>query len=224
MSRSFEGETFGATNKPEISEEHLEDVHASCRLQPEFVHEDAKVEGGSLAGAEAGSGRLTHAVLNNVNLAETRLSGVRLVDVSGSSLEGSNADWRGAHMRRVLFSGCRFTGLILSEAKFEEVTFRDCKLDYVNFRFAELNRVSFEDCVLTEADFQGARCEFSSFYSCRMEATDFSKAELEGVDLRGSELRLAGGVEALKGTVVSTSQVIDLAIPLAQAAGISVLD
>lgn len=224
MTRSPGKRTFGAEEQPEIAEEHLTEVGGSCKLRPEFVHEDIKVTGGSFVTTEAGSGRVSHALLSNVDLRESRLRGVRLVDVKASSLEASSGDWRGSHLRRVLLSGCRLTGLVLSEAKLEDVTFRGCKLDYANLRFAELTRVTFEDCVLVDTDCQGMRCEESRFTGCRMHGTDFSKAELDGADLRGSDLRLTGGVEALRGAVVSTSQVIDLAIPLAAAAGISVRD
>ncbi|MGN6215482.1 MAG: pentapeptide repeat-containing protein [Solirubrobacterales bacterium] len=224
MARSSAGRTFGADNEPEISEDHLTDVGGDCQLEVEFVHEDVRLAGGSFAAADAGSGRVSHALLSDVDLRESRLRGVRLLDVKGTGLEVSNGDWRGSYLRRVLLSGCRLTGLVLSEAKLEDVTFRDCKLDYANLRFAELSRVTFEDCVLTDTDCQGMRCEESRFSGCRMHGTDFSKAELDGTDLRGSDLHLTGGVAALRGAVVNTSQVIDLAIPLAEAAGISVLD
>lgn len=224
MARSRDERAFGASAEPEISSDHLESIGSGCELRPEFVHQDVRMDGGSFAEADAGSGRLVHALLSDVDLRGSRLRGVRLVDMRGVSLDTSNGDWRGANLRRVFLSECRLTGLNLSEAKLDEVTFRNCKLDYANFRFAELMRVSFEDCVLTDTDFQGARCELSEFAGCRMHGTDFSKAELDGADLRGSDLRLSGGVEALRGAVVSTSQIIDLAIPLADAAGIVVMD
>ena len=224
MGRARDQPVYGADSEPEIAADFLEPVSAECELSAEFSHQDVRLEGGSFAAADAGSGQLSHALLADVDLNGSRLRAVRLIDVSGTSLDASNGDWRGATMRRVQFSGCRLTGLVLSEAKLDEVTFRDCKLDYANFRFAELTRVSFEDCVLSDADFQGVKCASSRFTGCRMHGTDFNKSELDGVDLRGSDLRLSGGVEALRGALVSTAQVIDLAIPLAEAAGIVVRD
>jgi uncharacterized protein YjbI with pentapeptide repeats len=224
VSQSNKRRVYGDEGAPEIARDLLRPGGEGCGLEAEFVYEDLAVKGARFGGVDAGSGRLIHAVLEDVDLREARLRGVRLVDVEGTSLEGSNGDWRGGSMRRVHLSDSRLTGLVVSEAKLEEVTFRNCKLDYANFRFASLNRVSFEDCVLTETDFQGAECQSVKFSGCRMQGTDFSKAELDGVDLRGSELALSGGVEALRGAVVSTSQIIDLAMPLAEAAGIAVRD
>lgn len=224
MAKAQAERIFGATNEPEIASDELVDIEDRCALQAKFVHEDVRVRGGSLAEVDAGSGRLTHAVLEEVDVRGSRLCGLRLVDVRGVSLDASNSDWRGAHLRRVSFSGCRLTGVTLSEVNLEEVRFSDCKLDYANFRSAELSEVTFEDCVLTEADFQGARAESSRFSGCLMQGTDFTKAELDGVDLRGSELGLTGGVEALRGAIVSTVQAIDLTAPLAEAAGITILD
>jgi uncharacterized protein YjbI with pentapeptide repeats len=224
MARSEDPQTFGAGSEPEIASDHLSALEAGFALAPEFVLEDVQIAGASFAGVDAGSGRLAHVQLTDVDLRDSKLRGTRLIDVRGEAVDASNGDWRGAHMRRVLFSGCRLTGWNLGESNLEEVTFRDCKLDYASFRFAVLDRVSFEDCVLTDTDLQAVRCKSSRFAGCQLHGTDFNKAELDGVDLRGSDLRLTGGVEALRGAVVSTAQIIDLATPLAEAAGIVVAD
>jgi uncharacterized protein YjbI with pentapeptide repeats len=55
--------------------------------------------------------------------------------------------------------------------------------------------------------------------------TDFAGAELTEVDLRGSDLaRLGGDVASLRGAIVDSAQLIDLAPRLAAAAGLRVED
>jgi hypothetical protein len=63
------------------------------------------------------------------------------------------------------------------------------------------------------------------FQGCSLQGTDFSRAEMTEVDLRGSDLsQLGGEVAALRGAIVDTAQLIDLAHPLAAAAGLKVED
>jgi len=107
----------------------------------------------------------------------------------------------------------------------EDVLLHDCKLDYANLRGASLRHVTFSDCVLLDTDFGGAALESVRFEGCALQGTDFSRAAMTEVDLRGSDHSAIGGdVAALRGAIVDSSQLIDLARPLAAAAGIKVDD
>jgi uncharacterized protein YjbI with pentapeptide repeats len=86
--------------------------------------------------------------------------------------------------------------LRLIEAELEDILFHDCKLDYANLR-----------------------------EGCDLPGTDFGRAEMTTVDLRGSDLsRLGGDLAGLRGAIVDSSQLIDLAPRLAAAAGLEVED
>jgi uncharacterized protein YjbI with pentapeptide repeats len=167
---------------------------------------------------------LTRGQLVDVDLGESKLRGVELVDVIAERLGAANGDWGGARLRRTLLSDARLTGLSLAEARIEHVRFKLCKLDYANFRHCEIEHVSFEDCVLTGADFQGAKIKETAFSGCQLLEADFTKAELARVDMRGSGLALAGSVLGLRGAIIDPLQLMELARTLAHELGITVED
>lgn len=156
-------------------------------------------------------------------LGGAKLRGLRLTDVRAERLDVAGGDWRGAGLLRVELHEARLTGLDLGEAHLREVRFVGCKLDYANFRHSAVECVSFEDCVLAQADFQGARLDSSRFERCQLGGADFTKATLARVDLRGSELAgLAGSLLGLRGAIVDSLQLMDLAPQLAAEMGIQV--
>jgi uncharacterized protein YjbI with pentapeptide repeats len=214
---------IGVTRAPEFARDQLAGIEVDG-LEEEFELEDVLVGAAVLVKADAGSGRIKRARLHDVDLSESRLWGVELVDVECERVDAANGDWRGAQLRRVRFSDARLTGLSFAEARIEEVSFVGCKLDYTNFRHSKIEQVSFEDCVLTGADFQGASIADTLFSGCQLGEADFSKAELSSVDLRGSELALAGSMLGLRGAIVDPMQLMELARPLAQELGIIVRD
>jgi len=214
---------IGATQAPELASEELDSVELP-ELDARFELEDVRVCSASLAKVDAGSGCIRRVHLQDVDLGESKLRAVALVDVIAERLDAANGDWGGAQLRRVLFSDARLTGLSLAEARIEEVSFKACKLDYANFRHSEIERVSFEDCVLTGADFQGASIKATVFSRCQLVEADFSKAAMSIVDLRGSELRLAGSLLGLRDAIIDPLQLMELSRTLAQQLGITVED
>jgi uncharacterized protein YjbI with pentapeptide repeats len=174
--------------------------------------------------ADAGSVRLERAHLESVDLGCSKLRGVRIIDTASTDLSASGGDWGGAQLSRATFKGGRLTGLSLGEARIEEVGFKDCKLDYANFRHSTIDHVTFDGCLMREADFGGAAISASRFSNCDLGGADFSKAELASVDMAGSSLDIAGSVLALRGAIVDSSQLIELAPRIAQELGITVKD
>ncbi|HEY5285588.1 MAG TPA: pentapeptide repeat-containing protein [Solirubrobacteraceae bacterium] len=212
---------LGATQAPELVVEELEPIDLD-RLLSRFELEDVRVCSASLPDLDAGSGRLARGQVVDVDLGESKLRGVELVDVIAERLDAANGDWGGGRLRRTLFSDSRLTGLSFAEARIEHVRFKLCKLDYANFRHCEIEHVSFEDCVLTGADFQGAKIKETVFSGCQLLEADFSKAKLSRVDMRGSGLALAGSVLGLRGAIIDPLQLMELARTLAHELGITV--
>ena len=213
--------TIGATQAPDLSLSDLEEVDFTV-LDAEFELEAVRLGPVELNGLDAPSGRFEQVRMEDINLDDSRLRGLQLVDVEAERVSAANGNWGGALLRRVVFEQARLTGLDLGEAKIEEAHFKGCKLDYANFRHSTIDYVSFEDCVLANADFQGARLYATRFSGCQLTATDFTKAELEHVDLRGSDLALAGSVLGLRGAIVDSLQLMDLSRPIAHELGITV--
>jgi uncharacterized protein YjbI with pentapeptide repeats len=94
----------------------------------------------------------------------------------------------------------------------------------VNFRGGELTEVTFENCVLRDAEFGGATLRQVSFGGSTLAGADFAKATCTEVDLRGAELGITGGYDALRGATIDSVQLVSLAPLLARHLGIIVAD
>lgn len=132
--------------------------------------------------------------------------------------------WIDRHLIHDRFDGCRMTGLEAPEVIAEHVVFTGCRLDLANFRHAKVRHTVFDDCVLDEADFTGADLSLTRFTGCSLAGTRFDGARLTKVDLRGSRLAPAGDARSLKGAIIDTGQLIDLAPLLARDLGIVIED
>jgi uncharacterized protein YjbI with pentapeptide repeats len=212
----------GATQPPDVAMQSLERAATIDGLEQGLSLEDVLIALVSFRGSNAGSVRVERSHLRDVDLGDARLRALSMVDTTGERVDAANGDWSAAKLRRVLLEDSRLTGLSLAETHLEEVQFKCCKLDYVNFRNATIEHVSFEDCSLLGADFQGATIHATRFAGCKLLETDFSRAQMESVDLRGSQLKLAGSMLALKGTTIDSLQLIDIAPLLALELGIAV--
>jgi uncharacterized protein YjbI with pentapeptide repeats len=116
-------------------------------------------------------------------------------------------------------------GVEMFSARLSRVVFFRCKFDSVNLRAAKLNEVSFVDCKLRDLDLSGATLTNVTFPGSTLEAARMDKARMTNVDLRGlTTLEIVDGVDGLAGATITTTQLVDLAGALAQAAGITVKD
>jgi uncharacterized protein YjbI with pentapeptide repeats len=215
--------TIGVTQSPDIDLEQLRSATTE-RLDAQLALEDVLIESTSFRETEASSVRMERAHLRDLDLGDAKLRAIHLVDVVAERIDGANGDWGGGQLRRVCFQDARLVGLNFSEARMEEVSFKGCKLDYVNFRHSKISHVLFEDCGLRGADFQGARIDAARFANCQLGEADFTKTEMSFVDLRGSELALVGSVLTLRGVIIDSRQLIDVAPLLALELGITVED
>jgi uncharacterized protein YjbI with pentapeptide repeats len=179
---------IGALQPPDFDSDQLESVELDG-LDARFLLEDVCICSTSLAKIDAGLGRFERVYLKDIDLGESKLRSVELIDVRAEGIDAANGDWGGSRFKRAVFSEARLTGLNLAEAQIEEVSFRACKLDYANFRHSAIKHVSFEDCVLVGADFQGANMDSTRFSGCRLAETDFSKARLARVEAQSSRSR-----------------------------------
>jgi uncharacterized protein YjbI with pentapeptide repeats len=149
---------------------------------------------------------------------------LRLIDVALAETDLSNADWSSAQLNRVVFERCRMTGFGGAGLEAENVTLRGCKLDLANLRGATFRRVTFEDCVLDDADLGGAAFRETRFTGSSLRRTLIDGARLAGVDFRGSRLEPEGDVAALRGAIVDSLQLMELAPLLARGIGLTVRD
>jgi uncharacterized protein YjbI with pentapeptide repeats len=174
-------------------------------------------------GSGAGGARFLESAITDCAFDGTGLRRTRMNELwaSGSRFTGvslAESDWLDSAL-----VGCSLAGVEAFGAVLRRVVFRRCKLDSVNLRSARLHDVVFEDCVLRDVDFGEARFDGVAFPGSRLEQARFGRAELKRTDLRGAlAIDLADGYDALRGAVISPSQLLDLAPALARALGITV--
>ncbi|WP_037913146.1 pentapeptide repeat-containing protein [Actinacidiphila yeochonensis] len=153
---------------------------------------------------------MRRARMNDLWVSGTRFTGVSLVE----------SEWLDSSL-----TGCSLAGVEAFGAVLRRVRFRRCKLDSVNLRAAVLREVVFEDCVLRDVDLAEARLEQVAFPGTRIERARLGRTALTTVDLRGATaIDLADGYESLRGAVIDTGQLLDLAPALARALGIVVAE
>jgi uncharacterized protein YjbI with pentapeptide repeats len=159
---------------------------------------------------------VSHSTFGKNKMRKCRFTDSRLQDTRFVATDLAETGWQGTAL-----TSCVLAGVPLFSSNLRRVTFRDCKLDSVNFRDCALIDVTFENCLLRDVDFGSARLTRVSFPGCTLGA-DFARVTCVDVDLRGAELRITAGYDALRGATVDIGQVIDLAPLLARHLGITV--
>jgi uncharacterized protein YjbI with pentapeptide repeats len=121
------------------------------------------------------------------------------------------------------FTSTALLGVDLSGSLLRRVRFHDCKLERVNFKFAKFEHVSFDECSLVDVHFGDATLKSVAFPGSNLDAIHVQNSHLDKVDLRQvANLGTVDNVFALRGAVISSPQLVDLAAALAQRAGIIV--
>jgi uncharacterized protein YjbI with pentapeptide repeats len=182
------------------------------------------VDGGTVEAMDGGHARFLECAFTQVTfdggaLRRARLSDVWLREARLVATDLAESEWVDA-----TFLDCVLAGTEAFGAEVRRAVFRGCKLDSVNFREATLADVRFENCVLRGVDFGGAGLEQVSFPGCRLSEVELTGVTLKKADLRGAELGIIGGHESLRGAIITTPQLIDLAPALARSLGIKVSD
>lgn len=136
----------------------------------------------------------------------------------------SNRVLRGEELHRCTFTRCRLTGFQVPEGTLTDVRFSDCRFDLAALRFASLTRVVFEGCLLRELDLTEARLQDVRFERCDLRLAEFGGARSSRLELRACETDGLGGVDGLRGALVSWPDAMGLLGSLVAAAGLVVLD
>ena len=195
---------------------------------------------GGLAAEEAYDG----ALFDRLTLDSPDAAGSRFLECAFTRVSVSGGTLRRAHFTEVWLREVQLVATSLAESSWTDVTFsggvaagveafgsqlrrvtwRGCKLDSVNFREAALTDVTFEGCVRRDVDFGGAVLTRTAFPGCQLSRADFSRARMDRADLRGAELGLTIDPGSLRGAIVTSAQLAELAPLLAASIGIVVDD
>jgi uncharacterized protein YjbI with pentapeptide repeats len=176
---------------------------------PDTLADHARFSQCAFAGVTIEGGEWTRTTFADVRFTDSRLLAPDL----------SASHWRDAEVRGGIASGVQWIGADIRRTRFVEV-----KLDSVNFRDATLTDVVFTDCLLREADFAGATLVRVQFPGCTFERAEFGRVKLNDVDFRRARLELRSGWDSLRGAVIDSAQLVELAPAFAAHLGIRVSD
>ncbi|MFI9273691.1 pentapeptide repeat-containing protein [Kitasatospora sp. NPDC052896] len=188
-------------------------------------YDTAHFDGGTYQGVQAGGASFLECAFTGVSVLEARLRQARFTEVwldacRWVATDLAESEWQDATVR-----GGLFAGIAGYSAQLRRLVLRQCKLESVNLRSAVLREVVFEDCQLTDVDFGGAKLTEVSFPGSSLQQVRFGGAKLTKVDLRGAtRLDLPDGHEGLRGALISSVQLFELAPQFAQALGVVVKD
>ncbi|MCW3012717.1 MAG: pentapeptide repeat protein [Solirubrobacterales bacterium] len=134
----------------------------------------------------------------------------------------ANRMLRGGELQRCSFSRCRMTGFQVPEGALADVHFVECRVDLAALRYATLTRVRFERCDLRELDLTEARLQDVLFEGCNLQLAEFGGARSSRLELRDCEVDGLGGIDGLRGAVVSWPDAMGLLGSFVAAAGLVV--
>lgn len=168
--------------------------------------------------------RLVHSSLQTVDASDSKLKKLYLTNVNIKGGVFVNTDCQEASWHSTRVEQSRLTGLKLSDALIKDCEFENCAMNLSLFRFANLKEVTFSNCNLIDADFSNANLKRVKFEKCELGGADFTQTMLEEVDLRKASISGIRGVTNLKGAIISSEQLFQLAYELATNIGIKVQD
>lgn len=133
------------------------------------------------------------------------------------TVRAARGEWSDVRVR-----GGRIGVLEAYEASWSTVEITGVKASYLNLRAASLTDLTLTDCRIEELDLADARVERATLDGSQITRLTVQGATLEGFDLRGAAIEEIVGIASLKGAIISSDQLIDLAPALARAVGLAV--
>ncbi len=174
--------------------------------------EQIELRTAQLTGTSVHDVTFEQALLAKSDLRNTQWSGIELIETAFDNCNLANAKWKRCQCNDVLIERSQLTGFAAVESELRQTILFRCKLDLSVLHDLRIIDCRFENCDLREADFQGATLSRVVFRNCDLRNARFPAASLREVDLRGSHLAgLDIGIDALRGTQVEPSQVVDIA-------------
>jgi uncharacterized protein YjbI with pentapeptide repeats len=132
--------------------------------------------------------------------------------------------YEGAHFDQLDLCQPDAPGSRFLECAFTRVSIQEGQLRRARFTDVWLRDVTFDNCVLSDVDLSGATLTRTVFRHSRLTRTNFTRVTMDEVDLRGAELGITVDPTCLRGAIVTTAQLMDLAPLLAESMGLTVAD
>jgi len=188
--------------------------------------------GGLVCGFEFSGTRVPALELQDITLADGRISqvragqasmtGTRVRSVEFAGCELDSLRWTGGKISQTRFGNCQLTGARFEDLTLDHVIFTGCKLDYATLsRIRAAGPVIFTGCSLREAEFTGCDLAGALFSQCDLTLASFGPGRYTGCDLRDNDLSTVTGTHYLKHVVLDRAQLPQLGQALATELGVT---
>lgn len=161
---------------------------------------------------------------SDADLSGRQFTGLRCRDVRFEHCDLSGAVLDDAVLTRVTFTDCRLTGVVLGGATLQDVRITDSRADMAAFRMARGTFLRIENTSLHAADFWEFAGSDCALLGCDLAEANFEDARIGGTLLHGSTLDDVRGALSLRGTRISSDQLVPLGAALLAALDVQVTE
>jgi len=208
---------------PPRMSDHLETLQEADFVDDAWL-EQRRGDGLALRGAVLRCLELSGVELHNVTFSGASFEALQITDGVFKHADLANITARRPAFDRVHITGSRLVGAQVQDATLRDVRLTDCRLSLASFLSSRLTRVRFERCDLTELDLTGTRATHCVFVDCDLFGARLSDADLRGSAFSGCRLVGVDGINALRCTQMTHTDLIELASALAASLEIEISD
>lgn len=203
---------------PELTPLDISEVESHARYDARLLNDV------DLSGRDLEFATFDECQLSRIKGADLSLRGLSLIDCALDQIDLPVLAGGRAELRGVTWRSSRVGSADLFSSSMQGVHFIDCRLGFINLRGAKLEDVFFTNCTIDELDLGQATAKRVGFSGTTVRSLDISAAKLHAFDLRGAELSSITGIASMRGAIVDSHQLMQLAPLLAEHFGVAVRD
>jgi uncharacterized protein YjbI with pentapeptide repeats len=207
----------------------LSDLHdltpATVRdLVGRAVLDGVRLDGADLSGVSVAQVRMLECALVDCTADTAELPGVTAVDVYVGDLNAQTLSFREGDWRDATWADMRVGALLADGGELTDVTIRDSRIDLLSLRGTRIRRLTLSNCRVDTLDVSMATIEDLAVIGGSVGELFSGGARMARVDVSDTALGAVGHPGSLRGLVLSSEQVDDIAPALAAHLGIKVRD
>jgi uncharacterized protein YjbI with pentapeptide repeats len=157
--------------------------------------------------------------LDSVDLQKSRINESFLTLREINILDAHNSRWRDSTISQGKIVSANFSGSDLSG-----ILFRDLRFGYLNLVQSNLSDVLFMNCKFDTLDLAGSKLDRVAFLDSHVSEVDLRDVHAKNFNITGLNFEILNGLNGLRNSFVSGTQLIQISMVLANELEIKVLD
>lgn len=193
----------------------------SYALIPEETYDNVQISSSCQnANVDASGCSFLDCVFSNIHASQLQLNQAHFQHCSMQQCSVEHFHTVRAGIHSTAIADCRIGAMDIMDSSIQSVEFVRCRISYMNARMATFKDVMFRDCIIDDCDASQANLTRVAFSGTTITTLDFNHANLADVDLRKAQLHEIAGVQWLRNTTMTITQIADLAHAFATSLGI----